>query len=134
MHQRRPREAEAERDAPADPAAVASEGDRRSGSEVEPPEVARSSRVLGGWRSGGSGRRSVAVALLSTVVFFGVIALAVTQSANWPEVKSVFFSWDEFRAAWPEIARAFLLNVKIFCIAEVLILIFALLLAVIRSL
>jgi polar amino acid transport system permease protein len=34
----------------------------------------------------------------------------------------------------PDIARAFLLNVKIFCIAEVLILIFALLLAVIRSL
>ena len=34
----------------------------------------------------------------------------------------------------PEIARAFKLNVKIFCIAEVFILIFALLLAVIRSL
>jgi polar amino acid transport system permease protein len=58
----------------------------------------------------------------------------VTQSANWPEVKTTFFNWDEFRDSMPAIARAFLLNVKIFCIAEAFILVFALVVAVIRSL
>jgi len=38
-----------------------------------------------------------------------------------------------FQASLPDIARAFLLNVKIFLVAEVFILVFALVLAVIRS-
>jgi polar amino acid transport system permease protein len=108
---------------------VASEGDRRAG-----PPLDRSSRILGGWRSGGDSRRSVAVALLSTVVFFVAIALVVTHSPGWDEVRTTFFNWDYFKDSFPEIARAFKLNVKIFCIAEVFILVFALLLAVIRSL
>jgi polar amino acid transport system permease protein len=112
---------------------VAREGDRRTGSQVEPPDVARSSKVLGGRRTGGGGR-SVAVALLSTVVFVGIVALVVTHSSHWPEVKSQFFNRSVFQDSMPAIASAFLLNVKIFCIAEVLILIFALLLAAIRSL
>ena len=85
-------------------------------------------------RSGGEGRRSVVIALLSTVVFFTVVVVAITHAPGWPEVKSQFFDWQEFKATFPEIARAFLLNVKIFCIAEVFILIFALFLAVLRSL
>ncbi len=108
---------------------MAGEGDRRAG-----PEVAdRRSKILGGWRPGGDAR-NVAIAILSTVVFLALIAVAVTQSPGWEEVKSTFFDWDVFRASFPEIARAFLLNVKIFCIAEVFILAFALLVAVIRSL
>jgi polar amino acid transport system permease protein len=109
---------------------VASEGDRRAGPEVE---LARSSKVLGGWRSGG-GARGVAIALASTLVFFTVIAVVITQSPGWPEVKKTFFDWGQFRSSFGEIAHAFLLNVKIFLIAEVFILIFALVLAVIRSL
>jgi polar amino acid transport system permease protein len=108
---------------------VASEGDRRAGPEV----AARSSKVLGGWGTG-DGRRGVAVALASTIVFFAVVVLAVTHSPGWPEVRRTFFSWSEFRSSLPEIAHAFRLNVKIFCISEVFILVFALLLAVIRSL
>jgi len=49
-------------------------------------------------------------------------------------VKRTFFDWDQFKDSMPEIARAFLLNVKMFCIAEVFILVFALVLAVLRSL
>jgi polar amino acid transport system permease protein len=108
---------------------VASEGDRRAGPEV----ATRSSKVLGGWGTG-DGRRGVAVALASTIVFFAVVVLAVTHSPGWPEVRRTFFSWSEFRSSLPEIAHAFRLNVKIFCISEVFILVFALLLAVIRSL
>jgi polar amino acid transport system permease protein len=109
---------------------VAVEGDRRPSPEV----AGRRSKLLAGWGSGGDGRRSVAIALLSTVIFFGVVVLVVTRSPGWPEVRKTFFNWEQFRSSFPEIASAFKLNVKIFCIAEVLILIFALLIAVIRSL
>jgi polar amino acid transport system permease protein len=108
---------------------VAGEGDRRADLEVD-----RSPRLLDGLRSGGEGRRSVFVAVLSTVVFFTVVAVAITHAPGWPEVKSTFFDWGEFKSTFPEIARAFKLNIKIFCIAEVFILIFALLIAVLRSL
>jgi polar amino acid transport system permease protein len=108
---------------------VASEGDRRAG-----PALGRGSKILGGRRSGGDERRSVAVALTSTIVFFALVAFAVTHAPGWPEVKRTFFDWSYFKDSFPEIARAFGLNVKIFCIAEVFILAFALLLAVLRSL
>jgi polar amino acid transport system permease protein len=85
-------------------------------------------------RSGGDGRRSVAIALVSTVVFFVAVGVAITHAPGWSEVRSQFFDWGQFKATFPEVARAFLLNVKIFCIAEVFILVFALLLAVLRSL
>jgi polar amino acid transport system permease protein len=108
---------------------VASEGDRRADLEV-----GRRARLLDGMRSGGEGRRSVAIALLSTIVFAVVVVVAVTHAPGWPEVKRQFFNWHEFRSTFPEIARAFKLNIKIFTIAEVFILVFALFLAVLRSL
>jgi polar amino acid transport system permease protein len=49
-------------------------------------------------------------------------------------VKTTFFDWGVFKDSFPEIASAFKLNVKIFLIAEAFILVFALLLAVLRSL
>jgi len=108
---------------------VASEGDRRAGLEVD-----RRSRLLDGLRSGGEGRRSVAIAIASTVVFFAVIVFAITHAPGWPAVRSQFFNWHEFKSTFPEIAHAFRLNIKIFCIAELFILVFALFLAVLRSL
>jgi len=110
---------------------LAGEGDRRADLEVD---HARRARLLDGLRSGGDSRRSVTIALVSTAVFFALVVVAVTHAPGWPQVRSQFFDWGEFKATFPEIARAFLLNVKIFCIAEVFILIFALLLAVLRSL
>ena len=84
--------------------------------------------------SGGEGSRAVAIAIVSTVVFFALLVLLVTHAPGWPEVKRTFFDWGQFKDSMPEIADAFLLNVKMFCIAETFILVFALLLAVIRSL
>ena len=110
---------------------MASEGDRRAGLEVAEP---RRSRILGSLGSGVTGRRGVAIALFSTVVFLVVVGVAITNLPGWPEVHKTFFSWADFRSSFPEIARAFLLNCKIFLISECLILPFALLLAVLRSL
>jgi polar amino acid transport system permease protein len=60
--------------------------------------------------------------------------VVVANSPGWPAVHKGFFSWTYFKSSFPEIARAFLLNCKIFLIAECLILPFALLIAVLRSL
>ena len=106
---------------------MASEGDRRAG-----PDVADGSSKIAGLGAGGP--RGVAIALASTAVFFVLLALAVTHAPGWHEVHRAFFSWSQFHATLPEISRAFLLNVKIFCIAEALILVAALILAVVRSL
>jgi polar amino acid transport system permease protein len=108
---------------------VASEGDRRSDSEV-----ARRSRLLGSLRLEGDGARGVAIALLSSVVFVAIVVVAVTQSAGWPEVRRTFFDWGDISGSFPEIARAFVLNVKIFLVCEAFILVFALVIAVLRSL
>jgi polar amino acid transport system permease protein len=109
---------------------VAGQGGRSSGPPLEPAPVARRSRIL----DVGTGGRGVGLALLSTIVVFAGLAVLITRAPGWPEVKDTFFDWDEFKASFPEIARAFKLNVKIFCIAEALILPFALLIAVLRSL
>ena len=93
-------------------------------------KLSRKSKLLGG---GGAGS-AVALALLSTAVLFGAVAYGVTRSSGWPEVKAAFFDWDAYRESFPAIARAFLLNVKIFLIAEVFILVFALAIAVLRGL
>jgi polar amino acid transport system permease protein len=105
---------------------VASEGDRRAGPEV----AARRSKI----HDAGGDARNVFNALASTICFFALVAVAITHAPGWHEVRRTFFDWGEFKASLPEITRAFGLNVKIFCIAEVFILAFALVLAVIRSL
>jgi polar amino acid transport system permease protein len=91
----------------------------------------RRSRILGGMSADA---RSVSIALVSTVVFFAVLVLVITRAPGWPEVKAAFFNPEIFRESFPEILRAFWLNIKIFCVAEVFILAFALVIAVLRSL
>jgi polar amino acid transport system permease protein len=84
--------------------------------------------------SGADGRWAAAVALISTIVFLVAVGVAVTHAPGWHEFRRGFFDWANFKSSFPEIARAFLLNCKIFSIAECLILAFALLIAVLRSL
>jgi polar amino acid transport system permease protein len=100
----------------------------RSGSPVA---GSRASRILGGGAEGG---RSVAIALVSTVVFFGAIVLVVVNSPGWAEVRRSFFDGGQFRASLPEIARAFETNVRLFLVAEAVILVTGLGIAVLRSL
>jgi polar amino acid transport system permease protein len=85
------------------------------------------------------GRRAVLVSSVSTVLFFGLLALVVVLAPGSEEVANDFFSWEAMKEAFfgtpttPSIWRAFLLNIRIFLIAEVLILILALVIAVIRQ-
>jgi polar amino acid transport system permease protein len=70
----------------------------------------------------------------STIVFVAIVAVLVVTSAGWPEVKAAFFDGEIFRSSFGEIANAFLINVKIFCIAEAIVLVTALGVAVLRGL
>ena len=62
------------------------------------------------------------------------VVLVVTRSPGWHEFKAYFLDWSRYKDSFPEISHAFGLNVKIFVIAEAIILFTALGLAVIRSL
>ena len=60
--------------------------------------------------------------------------VVITRSPGWDEFKAYFFNWEYYKESFPEIARAFWVNVKLFCIAEVIILPVALFIAILRSL
>jgi polar amino acid transport system permease protein len=94
------------------------------------PVQERRSRIL----QGGGPAANVSIALVSTVVVAVLLGLAIVNSPGWSTVKQSFFNVSEGRDVFPLVALAFLLNVKMFTVAEVLILVFALLLAVLRGL
>ncbi|MER7506436.1 amino acid ABC transporter permease [Nonomuraea pusilla] len=78
-------------------------------------------------------RRSASVATLSTVVFIVLLVWVVTNSPGWPRVEETFFDGEQFLKALPDVLDGFLLNIKIFLIAEPLILIVGLLVALARG-
>jgi polar amino acid transport system permease protein len=63
-----------------------------------------------------------------------VIVAVVATAPGTPVIRQRFFDWGHLRQAFPTVAEAFLLNVKIMLIAEAIILVWALILAVVRSL
>ncbi|HEX3736381.1 MAG TPA: amino acid ABC transporter permease [Solirubrobacterales bacterium] len=77
-------------------------------------------------------RRSQLIAAVSSVVVIGGLAALVLTSPGWPSVRETFFSWSEFRNAFPEVLSGFWLDIKIFMVVEVAVLILALVIALIR--
>jgi polar amino acid transport system permease protein len=77
--------------------------------------------------------RSVAIATASTVVVFVLLGLLVTGSPGWATVRETFLDGGHARAALPDIWDAIWLNIKMFLIAEVFILVLALLIAMARA-
>jgi polar amino acid transport system permease protein len=76
----------------------------------------------------------VLIATASTLVVFGTLAFLITRAPGWEDFRAFFFDWQLYRESFPEIREAFKLNVKIFLIAEAIILVTALALAILRSL
>lgn len=76
--------------------------------------------------------RSLLVALLSSVVIIGGMAWLIGQSEGWASVRQAFFSRPDLQAAFPKIVEGFKLNIRMFMIAEPLVLAFGLLLALVR--
>jgi polar amino acid transport system permease protein len=76
--------------------------------------------------------RSNVVALTSAVVVFGVLIAVIVTSPGWPTVKETFFDWSAAVDAFPDILQGFWLNVRLFLLAEPLILVVGLVVAVAR--
>jgi polar amino acid transport system permease protein len=80
------------------------------------------------------GTRAALIAFASTVIFIVVVLWVILTSDAWPAVQNQFFNWDHFVVVFPDVLSAFWLDIKMFLFAEVVILAFALMLAMIRSL
>ena len=95
------------------------------------PSPERGSRILGG--------RGVLISTVSTVLFFAAIAVFIALAPGSGLVAERFFSpfhlWRSLvgTQSEPSVLSAFLLNVYIFAISEVLILVLALVIAVVRQ-
>jgi polar amino acid transport system permease protein len=76
--------------------------------------------------------RRGSIATVSTVLVLALLVVATVTSPGWDRVKAAYFDWDYARDVLPGLAEAFWLNIKIFVVAEILILIVALAVAVIR--
>jgi len=82
----------------------------------------------------GEAVRSSLIALGSTGLVFGALTVVVTNAPNWPEVQRAFFNEAVFGRSLPKVVEAFGTNVALFLIAEVLILVLGLVLAILRGL
>jgi polar amino acid transport system permease protein len=82
----------------------------------------------------GEAVRSTLIALISTVVVFGLIVVVVTSAPNWPEVQKAFFDGVIFARSLPKLIDAFGTNVALFLIAEAFILALGLVIAIFRGL
>ncbi len=79
------------------------------------------------------GAKASAIAVLSTVLFFGGGAWLVASSPNWPKVRAQFFSASDFRASFPDVLDGFWLSIQLFAYCTVLTAVLALVVAVMRS-
>jgi polar amino acid transport system permease protein len=75
----------------------------------------------------------MAISAISTVVVFGVLTTLIVTAPGWSEVKDVFFNWNDFKAAFPDLLKGFWLDIKLFVIVEICVLILGLVIAVARS-
>ena len=79
-------------------------------------------------------RRNALIGMASLVGFVVVIVVLVSRTPGWPVVQETFFNGEQFAESLPGLLEAFMLNVKIFLIAEPLILVFSLIIALTRTL
>jgi polar amino acid transport system permease protein len=66
------------------------------------------------------------------VVIGGLIAIVVT-SPGWSNVQETFFSWPDFKRAFPDVLEGFWLDVRMFCVIEVVVLVLGLVVALTRT-
>jgi polar amino acid transport system permease protein len=97
-------------------------GDRPQGERRREREAAKRAKA----------RRSQLIAAVSSVIVIGGLATLVLTSPGWPSVRETFFSWSEFRNAFPEVLSGFWLDIKIFMVVEVAVLFLALGIALLR--
>ncbi|WP_062516749.1 amino acid ABC transporter permease [Demequina gelatinilytica] len=79
-------------------------------------------------------RRSVLVALVSTVAFAAVAAWLVVSSPDWESVRNTFFNLEIAKDSFPKILEGLWLNIRVLFFATIVVAVVATLLATMRSL
>lgn len=77
--------------------------------------------------------RGAVIATVTTVVVLAVLWWVVTSSAGWPRFKATFLSWHDAKESFPSVIKAFWKNVAMFLVAEPLILLIGVAVAVVRQ-
>jgi len=77
--------------------------------------------------------RHQGVALVSTLVVLGGLTLLVLTSPGWEVFKGSFFDAEVFSDSFPDILRAFWLDVRVFLIVELVVLVVGLVVALLRT-
>jgi len=106
------------------------EGEERP---VAPPTRGRDRRAERAAAKRRRDRRGVVIAAVSTVVVIGGLAVLVLTSSGWPAVRDTFFDTAIFKESFPDIAKGFWLDIRVFMIVEVAVLALGLLVALIRT-
>jgi polar amino acid transport system permease protein len=78
-------------------------------------------------------RQGAAISVLSTVLVIGGLAAIVVTSPGWSSVQETFFSWPDFKRAFPDVLAGFWLDVKMFCLIEVVVLALGLGVALVKT-
>jgi polar amino acid transport system permease protein len=78
-------------------------------------------------------RRSLLIASVASAILLGLLVLGLVSSPGWPRVRETFLSWPDAKAAFPAIAKAFWVNVRMFLVAEPVILVLGVLVATVRT-
>jgi polar amino acid transport system permease protein len=82
----------------------------------------------------GSRRRDLLISLISTAVFFAAVVALIVASPGVNKVVESFFSTTGFEDSFGTVSEGFWLNVKLMLLAEALVLVVGLAIAVVRSL
>ena len=82
----------------------------------------------------GRERRSVLLAIASTLAFAGIVWVTVINTPGWSKVQQTFFDLDTAIAALPKVWDGFLVNLQVLAISVVTVAVVALVIALLRTL
>jgi polar amino acid transport system permease protein len=79
-------------------------------------------------------RRSTLIAAGSSIGLLILVAVGIGSTPGWPRVRETFFNADRAWAALPTVAQGLWLNIRVMLVCAVLIVVFGLTLAILRTL
>ena len=78
-------------------------------------------------------KRSVVISLISTLFFAALVWFGLLATPGWDRVEESFFNWDVAVSSFPRVIDGLLLNLRVLVIATLLVVVFGLTLAIIRT-
>jgi polar amino acid transport system permease protein len=79
-------------------------------------------------------RHALLISIVSTTLFLAFLFATFVFSPGSAEVRDAFFSPPDFKDSYPSVWHGFVINIELMIVAEALVLVFALLIAVVRGL